>query len=130
VVEKSASKRGQRGSKPQSTDSIAVVVDQASLLKMLDQMESEPDPGQMVRQLAGEEDPVQWSAAIAQWMQQHSLSQSVSIHKLQSSLEMPRVEIWMGLLLDAQFSLEKSGDFYSDEIWVRYRPIRDSLSSK
>lgn len=120
MVEESASKRAQRAPKPQSTDSIAAIVDQASLLKMLDQMESERDPEQMVRQLAGEEEPVKWATSIAQWLQKYASNQPVSIRELQFGLKMPWVEIWIGLLLGTGFSLKKTGAFYSNEVWVRY----------
>lgn len=111
VVEQSISKCKQRSPKPQPTDSIAVDVDQASLLEMLNQMELEPDPEQMVRQLAEEEDPIQWSAAIMQWLQTHDVKQSVCLVDLYQELKMPLVEVWIGLLLGG-FELEQHGHFY------------------
>ncbi len=84
------------------------------------------DAKQMVVELAGNEKVSQWSAAIAQWMQQHSGGEAVSLHKLQQALGMPLIEIWLGLLLSGvhQYDWEKKcGAFYSDagEILLKQR---------
>lgn len=111
-------KRSRRNHQPQATDSIVAAVDQVSLLEMLDQMEVELNPEQMVRQLAGEEDPVKWSMAIAQWLQEYAPTDSVCLPDLRSELGMPWVEVLLGLLL-GNFVLEQRGDFYSNEdVWV------------
>ena len=79
----------------------------------------------MLVKLAGNEQVSQWSGAIADWMQQHSGGEAVSLHKLQQALGMPKVEIWLGLLLSPvhQYDWERSGDFYSDakEILLKQR---------
>ena len=83
------------------------------------------DPKQMLVKLAGNEQVSQWSGAISVWMQQHSGGEAVSLHKLQQALGMPKVEIWLGLLLSPvhQYDWERSGDFYSDagEILLKQR---------
>ncbi len=84
------------------------------------------DPKQMLVKLAGNEQVSQWSVAIAQWMEQHSGGEAVSLHKLQQALGMPLIEIWLGLLLSGvhQYDWEKKcGDFYSDagEILLKQR---------
>ena len=117
-VDQPVLKRSRRNHQPQATDSIAAVVDQVSLLEMLDQMEAEPNPDQMMRQLAGEEDPVKWSTAITQWLREYAPAESVCLPDLCSGLGMPWVEVVLGLLLD-DFVLEQRGDFYSNEaVWV------------
>ncbi|MBW4472557.1 MAG: hypothetical protein KME45_19625 [Stenomitos rutilans HA7619-LM2] len=117
-VEQPVSKRSKRNHQPQATDSIAAVVEQVSLLEMLDQMAAEPDPDQMMRQLAGEEDPVKWSMAIRQWLREHAPAESVCLPDLCSGLGMPWVEVVLGLLL-GEFILEQRGDFYSTgDVWI------------
>jgi hypothetical protein len=117
-IDQSVSKRSRRNHQPQATDSVAAVVDQVSLLEMLDQMAAEPNPDQMMRQLAGKEDPVRWSMAIAQWLQEYAPTESVCLPDLCSGLGMPWVEVLLGLLLGA-FILEQRGDFYSaGDVWI------------
>ena len=83
------------------------------------------DPKQMLVELAGNEQVSQWSAAISEWIQQHSCSERVSLLQLQQVLGLPLVEVWLGLLLSSQhrYDWEKCGDFYSDagEIWLKQR---------
>jgi hypothetical protein len=83
------------------------------------------DPKQMLVELAGNEQVSQWSAAISDWMQQRACGEIVSLLELQQALEMPLVDIWLGLLLSSghQYDWERSGDFYSDagEIWLKQR---------
>ena len=85
-----------------------------------------PDnPKQMLVELAGNEQVSQWSAAISDWMQQHSCSERVSLLQLQQVLGLPLVEVWLGLLLSSQhqYDWEQRGDFYSEagEIWLKQR---------
>lgn len=119
LVEQPKSKRNHNKQTHNSTDSIVAVVEAEAILQMVEQIEQE-EQGQMIRRLAGEEDPARWSAAISRWIQQHSPSQPIHLGKLQYSLGMPLVEIWMGLLLGNEFGLEATGDFYYGEVWVRY----------
>lgn len=72
----------------------------------------------MVRQLAGEEDPTQWSAAIAQWLKTHAVQKTVRLVDFYQELGMPLVEVWIGLLLGG-FELEQHAEFYElAGIWV------------
>ena len=83
------------------------------------------DPKQMLVELAGNEQVSQWSAAISEWIQQHSCSERVSLLQLQQVLGLPLVEVWLGLLLSSQhqYDWEQRGDFYSDagEILLKQR---------
>jgi hypothetical protein len=120
----SSRNRGRRTLAP--TDSVLGIVSPDVVLQMVEQIEEEEE-SHMIRQLAGEEDPTRWSAAIAQWMQEYFPNQPVHLGKLQYSLGMPWVEIWMGLLLGNEFRLETTGDFYYGEVWVRYEPGVNAL---
>ena len=83
------------------------------------------DPKQMLVELAGNEQVSQWSAAIFEWIQQHSCNERVSLLQLQQVLGLSLVEVWLGLLLSSghQYDWERSEDFYSDakEIWLKQR---------
>lgn len=82
------------------------------------------DAKRMVTELAGSEQVSDWSAAIANWMQQQG-NEAVSLLHLQQALGMPLVEIWLGLLLSSvhQYDWETGGKFYSDagEILLKQR---------
>jgi hypothetical protein len=55
-------------------------------------------------------------AAIATWLNQHD--GAVPLLKLQQSLSMPLVHVWLGLLLNG-FVLEQRGEFYQTKhVWV------------
>lgn len=126
LVEQPKLHRNRKKQTPDPNDSIVAIVEPEAVLQMVDQLEVE-EHSHMIRRLAGEEDPTRWSVAIAQWMQEYSLSQPISISKLRLSLNMSWVEIWMGLLLGIGFSLEQTGDFYSNDIWIRYKSTEDVL---
>ncbi len=98
------------------TDSIAGEVEPAVIGRMLDEMEQEQNAADMVRELAGEEDVAAWSTRIHQWLQDHA-TDSISLGELWQQLEMPWVEIWLGLLLGG-FELQQSGRFYESEVWT------------
>lgn len=87
-------------------DSLVGQVDKAVLLATVDQLSeehllSEVEFAEQLRQLAGEEDILKWQQAIALWMQQ-SDSKAISLMQLQRTLEIPLIEIWLGLLLGEQ----------------------------
>ncbi len=126
LVAQSESKRNRDKLTFNDTDSVAMVVSPEVVLQMVEQIEQE-EQSQMIRHLAGEEDPARWSAAISRWIHHHSLSQPIPLGKLQYSLGMPWVEIWMGLLLGNEFRLEATGDFYYGEVWIRYEPGVNAL---
>ncbi len=79
--------------------SVVNFVDRAALLKLL---EGVPliafDPPPNTLDVAHSEPISEWVRAIALWMQQHCRSQSVSLVELQQGLELPMVEVWLGLL--------------------------------
>ncbi|GAP96680.1 hypothetical protein NIES2104_32230 [Leptolyngbya sp. NIES-2104] len=58
-----------------------------------------------------------WTAAILEWLQTALLP--VSIAELSCSLEMPWVEVWLGVLFGG-FQLEQRGELYESPVWVRY----------
>lgn len=122
LVEQPKTKRNRQKQTLDPDDSVVAVVAPEVVLQMVERMEAE-EQSQMIRHLAGEEDPAQWSAMIARWMQEYVPNQPVHFSQLQHSLRIPWVEIWMGLLLGNGFSLEQRGDFYSNDIWIRYEPI-------
>lgn len=126
LVEQPKLKRNHNKQTHNPMDSVVEVVEPEGILQMIGQIEQE-EQSQMIRQLAGEEDPARWSAAISRWMQHHSPSQPIHLGKLQYSLGMPWVEIWMGLLLGNEFRLEATGDFYYGEVWIRYEPGVNAL---
>ncbi len=73
----------------------------------------------MVEEMAEQECVSDWARAIASWMQQHCCSQTVSLVELQQGLEMPMVEVWLGLLQGQQHELKQCGDFYDPKgIWI------------
>lgn len=82
------------------------------------------DPKRMLAELAGDEQASNWSAAIAQWMQQLCDGDAVSLTKLHQALEMPLVNVWLRLLLSPmhQYNWETGEEFYSDagEILLRH----------
>jgi len=119
LIEQPKSKRNYNRQTHNSTDSVLAVVEPEALLQMVKQIEAEES--QMIQQLAGEEDPTRWSAVIAQWLQNHAPSQQVCLTDLLCQIDMPWVEIWIGLLL-GEFELEQQGAFYSaSRIWVSLR---------
>ena len=116
-VEKPTSKR-QR--KPNPTDSVVSEVDPTALLALADQLEAErsaqQDPRKMLEDLAGVEDVGRWQQAIASYLDK--VESRVCLVDLQKALEMPMVEVWLGLLLGG-FSLKQEGEFYDPrDVWI------------
>lgn len=99
------------------TDSVVGEVEPAAIGRMLDEMEREQSAADMVRQLAGEEDVEAWSSLIEQWLQNHAVEDSISFLQLWQQLEMPWVEVWLGLLLGG-FELRQSERFYESDLWI------------
>lgn len=101
-------------------DSVVAPVEKANVLAMLDQVTTLED----VRNLASDEDVPKWQSAIANYL--INVKDEISLVKLQRALEMPMVEVWLGLLLGG-FTLEQRGDFYHNQsIWVKSSPIMTS----
>ncbi|MBD1852064.1 hypothetical protein H6F87_18965 [Cyanobacteria bacterium FACHB-502] len=99
-------------------ESIAAPVDKAAVLAMVDQLEAEDEAAQKqsILVIAHSEDVASWTAAILEWLQTTLLS--VSIAELSDSLEMPWIEVWLGVLFGG-FQLEQRGTFYESPIWVK-----------
>ena len=58
----------------------------------------------------------EWGAAIA--VRLAECGQSVSLLELQRSIELPLVQVWLGLLLNG-FAIEQRGEFYdTDRVWI------------
>ncbi|MEH2163129.1 MAG: hypothetical protein V7K38_19405 [Nostoc sp.] len=95
-----------------STDSVAAPVQKENIFAMLESVKTIED----VHRLAGDENVQKWVTAIANYL--INVKDEISLTKLQQGLEMPMVEVWLGLLLGG-FTLEQRGDFYnSQDIWV------------
>jgi hypothetical protein len=105
--------------------SVAAVVDKSAVLAMVEQLEdasqaselplSDEQKKQLASAAAHDEDISAWKRVIAHQMQQ-SDSKAVSLMQLQRVLEMPLIEIWLGLLLgeQEQYQWETSGEFYHE----------------
>jgi hypothetical protein len=66
--------------------------------------------------LAHDENVSQWGAAIS--VKLAECNRPVPLMELQQSVEMPLVQVWLGLLLNG-FDLEQRGEFYETErVWV------------
>lgn len=112
-------------------NSLAGTVDKAVLLEVVNRMEEEHLPteaefAEQLRQLAGEEDIETWQSAIAHQMTQ--VNTKVCLADLQQALEIPLVNIWLGLILsgEEQYEWETDGEFYHDagKLWLR-KVIKD-----
>lgn len=104
----------------QEGDSVVAPVEKANVLAMLDEVTSLED----VHKLAGDENVEKWQSAIANYL--INVKDEISLVKLQRVLQMPMVEVWLGLLLGG-FTLEQRGDFYnSRNIWVKSSAITNT----
>ena len=108
--------------------SVAGTVDKAALLEVLEQMSADSasttvDP----LQVAHSEDISAWQRAIALWMQQ-SGSKTVSLMQLQQALDMPLIEVWLGLLLgeQEQYQWETRSESYNEagETWLKLELVK------
>ncbi len=103
----------------ESGDSVAAPVEKANVLAMLDEVTTL----EHVRNLASDEDVPKWQSAIANYL--INVKDEISLVKLQRVLQMPMVEVWLGLLLGG-FTLEQRGDFYHNHnVWVKSSPSYD-----
>lgn len=105
----------------QTNGSVVGEVDKEALLNWVDQMAAEQplDEAQMaeqIRELAHGENVEEWSRAIAQYLLH--LPSNICLPDLQQALEMPLVELWLGLLMGG-YSLSQQGEFYdSQTLWI------------
>ncbi len=73
-----------------------------------------------LKRLAEQEDIPQWQNAIALWIKQHQGAR-VSLWQLQQALEMPLVEVWLGLLHSpTPYRWDGQGEFYRNarDFWL------------
>jgi hypothetical protein len=117
-------RRAKRGSSEDvRAGSIAAPVDKDVILDQLEAWEvktgaeEQPVEADAVWAIAHEESVAQWSQAINQWLQQERQPRA-SFQHLYQALEMPWVDLWLGLLLGG-FELEPLGEFYGSDIWVK-----------
>lgn len=108
----------QRQPRPQPTLSVAGPVDKAALLEAFDseievveaQAQAESVDGAAVH----DEDVSAWAWAISQWFAEQESAEPVPLIELQQALEMPMVEVWMGVLLSQRtWEFKQHGDFYN-----------------
>jgi hypothetical protein len=65
---------------------------------------------------AHDENVSEWGAAIS--VRLDEWEQSVSLLELQRSVELPLVQVWLGLLLNG-FEIEQRGEFYeTEQVWI------------
>jgi hypothetical protein len=66
--------------------------------------------------LAHDENVSQWGQAIS--MRLDEWDRAVSLLELQEAIEMPLVQVWLGLLLNG-LTIEQRGDFYdTEQVWI------------
>lgn len=111
--------RGGRKPKPiQPTESIAGVVEKEKLLEFIEVEEA----AQAALAVAHNEDVSAWIAAIATWSNRHRV-EAVSLLELWQNLDMPLIEVWLGLLLGG-YHLESRGSFYdASQIQVKLNDV-------
>lgn len=99
--------------------SIAAPVDKVAVLAMVDQLAAEDEAAQKqsVLAIAPSEDVVSWTTTISEWLQT-AVELPVSIAELSCGLEMPWVEVWLGVLFGG-FQVEQRGEFYESPVWVK-----------
>lgn len=107
--------------------SVAATVEKSNVLEFLDTVALE-EAQQNALAVSHSEDISAWTQAIAQWMQEQSC-QAVPLVELQQSLQMPFVNLWLGVLL-SDYLVEQRGEFYQTEtIWVS-KPPSKCISTK
>ena len=91
----------------------------AEILELVSKLE-EIDPEVAYQQaiaLAHDENVSEWGAAISVGLDEWD-NESVPFLELQRSIEMPVVQVWLGLLLNG-FKIEQRGEFYeTEQVWV------------
>ena len=116
---------------PKAQDSLVGVVDKSAVLAMVEQLEavslldnelplSDEEHKQLALDFAHDEDIFAWCQAIANWIGQHH-GEKVSLEQLQQALDMPLVEVWLGLLHSPKpYQWDGTGEFYRDarDVWI------------
>lgn len=107
----------QRSKKPKDEDSIAGEVSKEAALELAAKLEAEQNAEEMVKKLAGDEDPMAWVETIAQWLQQYAADQPVTLTQLCQGVELPFVAVWLGLLLGG-FKLDQLDVLYESDVVI------------
>jgi len=103
-----------------SGESVAGVVDKGVLLEAFDTEIALVEAQAEVEAVsaAHSDDVSAWAGAIAQWLREHSSNGSVCLLELQQGVEMPLMEVWLGLLLAKEEScqfMQLGEDFYAPQ---------------
>jgi hypothetical protein len=85
------------------TDSVIGEVDKATLIAVVEQ-----ETAQAIVELSYEEAISEWG----QQLQSHLQGQALPLMELGDRSNMPLVQVWMTVLLNAQFDLRQTGEFY------------------
>jgi hypothetical protein len=101
----------------QSSDSLVEEVEKTNLLEFLEAIDEEQNKQQAL-QVAHNEDVSAWVTAIHEALSDFARRDipKVSMLDVQRSLNLPLIEVWLGLLLGG-FVLEQ-GEFYSNQVWI------------
>ena len=101
------------------SQSIVAEVEPMRLIEALHEAIQNVDPDVAYEQalaLAHAEDVSEWGDAIQTWLSQRE--QAVPLLKLQRSIKMPLVQVWLALLLNG-FKIEQRGEFYDlEQVWI------------
>lgn len=101
-------------------DSLAGEVNKSAVLAMVDEMEALEQKAEALA-VAHDENVSAWVEIISAWFAAHP--QSLPLMELKQWLNMPLVQLWLGLLLGG-FGVEQRGDFYEvEQVWVNPSPI-------
>lgn len=98
---------------------IVATVDPATLADAVERLEAagEGIDLEAAIELAHIEDIEAWSRAISAYFEMAE-AETVSLQTLRQSIDLPWIEVWLGLLLGG-YRLERRGtDFYAGDIWV------------
>jgi hypothetical protein len=105
----------------QEEGSVIGEVDKNALLNWVDQMTAaqpldELQMAEQIRDLAHGENIEEWSRAIAQYLQH--IDSNIRLPDLQQALEIPMVELWLGLLMGGYFLEQRDGFYNSQTLWI------------
>ena len=97
-------------------DSLAGEADKMSILAMVDELEAEAQKAKALA-VAHDENVSAWVEMISTWFAIHP--QSLPMVELWRQLNVPLVQLWLGLLLGG-FGMEQRGNFYElEQVWVK-----------
>jgi len=122
LMEEVPRRRGRSPSSEKPQGSVVAVVEKAELLALVDRMEAEKAQRQEVEAVCQDEDVTAWVEAIAQHLQV-TTPEGLPFIQLYRGLEMPPVQVWMGVLLGG-FQLRQDSSFYSHSFRVN-QPATD-----